>query len=81
MSNVSHPCPQNSSWGKGLDVRLSLAVALSIKQVTKMYLGSPPDPLNFEEERPEGVRDPSPTTREDLRLDGYLEYPNAGKAL
>ncbi|GFX73925.1 uncharacterized protein TNCV_397361 [Trichonephila clavipes] len=40
-----------------------------------------------EEENPGGGQGPPtsvplpPTTREDLRLDGYLEYPHAAKAL
>ncbi|GFX47205.1 hypothetical protein TNCV_2747811 [Trichonephila clavipes] len=42
---------------------------------------------NFEEEHPVGVQGPPtcltlpPSSREDLRIDGYLEYPYALKAL
>ncbi|GFT55105.1 hypothetical protein TNCV_2325981 [Trichonephila clavipes] len=42
---------------------------------------------NFEEEHPGGNQRPStslplpPTSRENLWLDGYLEYPHAAKAL
>ncbi|GFW89454.1 uncharacterized protein TNCV_3967441 [Trichonephila clavipes] len=43
--------------------------------------------LNFDGERPEGGQGPPTfllfplTSREDLRLDGYLKYPHAAKAL
>ncbi|GFV06842.1 hypothetical protein TNCV_4157471 [Trichonephila clavipes] len=36
---------------------------------------------NFEGGHLEVVKGLPPTTREDLRLDGYLEYPHAAKAL
>ncbi|GFT90924.1 hypothetical protein TNCV_1066041 [Trichonephila clavipes] len=70
--------------GKGLVVRLSLAVAVNTLHVTARFGSAPP---NFETEHP--VVDIGlstslplpPTSREDLRLDDYLEYPHAVKAL
>ncbi|GFT19578.1 hypothetical protein TNCV_2534571 [Trichonephila clavipes] len=67
-------CHHEIHHGKGLDVRLSLALALNSIQVTEgdslgKCQGSPtshPLPL---------------TSREDLRLDGCLEYPHATKAV
>ncbi|GFW72560.1 uncharacterized protein TNCV_3797881 [Trichonephila clavipes] len=44
-------------------------------------------PPKFEREHPKGGQGPptslnlSPTSREDLQLDGYLEYSHAAKAL
>ncbi|GFS79082.1 hypothetical protein TNCV_4408111 [Trichonephila clavipes] len=57
----------------GLDVRLSLAVALSILLVTVRFVWFH---LNFEGGHSRGGQGPStsPTSREDLQLDGYLEY-------
>ncbi|GFV00116.1 hypothetical protein TNCV_4057871 [Trichonephila clavipes] len=62
-----------------LDVHLSLAVALSTIQETERFL--PRFHPNLEGEYPEGVSGTShlssfpPTWQEDLRLEGYLEYP------
>ncbi|GFT36173.1 hypothetical protein TNCV_4778111 [Trichonephila clavipes] len=60
---------------RGVDVRLTLAVALSTIQVTVRF-GSPPP--NFVLEHPKDVQMPPPlplpsVAREDLRLGGYLK--------
>ncbi|GFU01651.1 hypothetical protein TNCV_1521921 [Trichonephila clavipes] len=61
---------------KGLDVHLSLTVALITIQVTVQF--SSDSTLNLEEEHPGDHRPTTslplpPTLRENLRLDGYLE--------
>ncbi|GFU93370.1 hypothetical protein TNCV_1861001 [Trichonephila clavipes] len=77
---MSEGGPRNSSRQRAR-CSLSLSVALSTIQVT--VLGSTP----IFRENPIGERQGSPTslltstTREDLRLDGYLEYHHAAKAL
>ncbi|GFS81509.1 hypothetical protein TNCV_3112371 [Trichonephila clavipes] len=67
---------------KGWNVRLSLAVALStIRGQYDLARFHP----NLEGEYPRSDQGPAtslphpPTSREDLRLDGYLEYPHAMK--
>ncbi|GFW44348.1 uncharacterized protein TNCV_1747771 [Trichonephila clavipes] len=59
-------------------------LALDFFRFTVRFCSVPP---NLEGENPGGGQDPPtsptlpPTTREDLRLDGYLEYPHAAKVL
>ncbi|GFT51898.1 uncharacterized protein TNCV_1226201 [Trichonephila clavipes] len=71
--------------GKGLDVCLTLAVALNIMQVTGYVLDQ--FHPNFEGEYLGGGQRPPtslllpPTSRGDLRLHGYLKYPHTTKAL
>ncbi|GFT49970.1 hypothetical protein TNCV_4175931 [Trichonephila clavipes] len=66
------------------DVLLSLAVYLTTIQLTVRF-GSVH--RNFEEEYPIGGQGPptsftlAPTSREKLRLDGYLECPHAAQPL
>ncbi|GFW90868.1 uncharacterized protein TNCV_2418611 [Trichonephila clavipes] len=77
--------PRNSSQLTARILRLSLALALSTLQMIVRLCSVPPP--NLEGENPGGGQGPpmslplQPTTREDLRLDGYLEYPHAAKAL
>ncbi|GFT07930.1 hypothetical protein TNCV_873601 [Trichonephila clavipes] len=65
-----------------LYVLLSLALALSTVQVTIRFSSVPPQ---FRGRTLLGGSPTSlplpPTSREDLKLDGYLEYPPAAKAL
>ncbi|GFT39882.1 uncharacterized protein TNCV_3286591 [Trichonephila clavipes] len=69
---------------KGWIFRLSLALALSTMHVIVRFCSVPPP--TFEGEHPGYGQEPPnslpfpPTTREDLRLDGYLEYSHAAKA-
>ncbi|GFX06173.1 hypothetical protein TNCV_642191 [Trichonephila clavipes] len=70
--------------GKGLDCHLSLAVALKTTGDNMILARFQP---NFKGEHPGGdQRSPTsfpvpPTSRSNLRLDGYLEYPHVAKAL
>ncbi|GFT20560.1 hypothetical protein TNCV_2183941 [Trichonephila clavipes] len=67
-----------------LDVRLSLAVTLSTIQVTVRFSSVSPQ---FRGRTPWGDQKPpnflflSPTSREDLHFDNYLENSHAAKAL
>ncbi|GFV46669.1 hypothetical protein TNCV_3544851 [Trichonephila clavipes] len=71
--------------GKRLVERLSLAVDLSNIQVTVRFSSVSPQ-FRGKTLRGGGQGPPSSlplpsTSREDLRVDGYLEYPHAAKAL
>ncbi|GFX16374.1 hypothetical protein TNCV_32481 [Trichonephila clavipes] len=68
--------------GKGIVVRLSSAETLStIAVILRFLVRFHP---NLEREHPVGgqrsLTSLPPTSREDLQLDGYLEYPHAAKA-
>ncbi|GFS83242.1 hypothetical protein TNCV_599961 [Trichonephila clavipes] len=68
----------------GLVVRLSLAIALNTMQVTARFDSVSPrlreNTLRLVLEASHLFPNP-PTSREDLRLEGYLENPHAAKAL
>ncbi|GFW76578.1 hypothetical protein TNCV_2681951 [Trichonephila clavipes] len=70
--------------GKELDVCLTLAIALSTIQMTVRFSSNPPQ---FRGNTPWKGQEPptslsfQPTSREDLLLDGYLQYPQAAKAI
>ncbi|GFW01034.1 uncharacterized protein LOC103524116 [Trichonephila clavipes] len=74
--------PRNSLRLRARILRLLLALALSTMQVTRRFCLVP---LQFRGRKPWGGQGPPtslplpPTTREDLRLDGYLEYSHASK--
>ncbi|GFX81491.1 uncharacterized protein TNCV_4508981 [Trichonephila clavipes] len=76
--------PRNSSWKRGR-WHLSLAGASSTIQVTVRFSSVSPQ-FRGRTLSGGGQRSPTslplpPTSRADLRLDGYLEYPHAAKAL
>ncbi|GFV57023.1 uncharacterized protein TNCV_2931461 [Trichonephila clavipes] len=76
--------PRNSSWLRARFLRLSLALAFSTMQKTVRFCSVP---TQFRVRKAWGSQGhpttlPFPqTSREDLGIDGYLEYPHAAKAL
>ncbi|GFX02546.1 hypothetical protein TNCV_728001 [Trichonephila clavipes] len=70
--------PRNASRLRLEFLRLSLDLALSTMQMTVRFCSVPPQ---FRGRKPWGWPGASPPTREDLRLNGYLDYPHAAKAL
>ncbi|GFY29340.1 hypothetical protein TNCV_4724681 [Trichonephila clavipes] len=77
-------CPRNSSWQ---GVSCTPVIIRSFEQHTSDITILARFHPNFEGERPGSGQRPAnslplpPTSPEDLRFDGYLEYPHAAKAL